>query len=226
MPKKVSEMCLKTSTKEKKNIDFVLSFLQLHEDDLQQKEGDKEQEELPAEVGSSLPSPSKVFNKVLSRTASDPASPTYAAKDNNQLVPCSSPCPLERKGSSKSAFLEDLDLNADEKEELKFWMQQNCSDLKRKRKKGKAKGLKKPAAASAAVSPKVKKTKAKKANVVKKKQSSHKTTFLHRATSTAWHKGKHAALKAGKSQEEAKEAGREAADKVRQEIRDGLLKEE
>ena len=89
--------------------------------------------------------------------------------------------------------------------------------------------MKKPAASSAAVNPKVKKAKAKKAKdplVQKKKQSSYKTTFLHRATSGAWNKAKLAALKAGKSHEAAKEAGRTAAEKVRQDIKDGLLKEE
>jgi hypothetical protein len=65
----------------------MLSFLQLHEDDtvqigkdqgqeeLGEIETDQKQEEPRKDEDSTLPSPSKIFKRVLSREASDPASP-------------------------------------------------------------------------------------------------------------------------------------------------------
>ena len=93
-----------------------------------------------------------------------------------------------------------------------------------KKKFVKKKGLKKPAAASAVASQKKPATSAVKFS--KKKQGVYKTTFLHRATSSSWNQAKKKALKEGKSVDEAKKLGREAAEKVREDIRNGLLKEQ
>ena len=52
-----------------------------------------------------------------------------------------------------------------------------------------------------------------------------KTTFRHRATSSAWNRAKTAALKMGHSPTTAKRMGREAASEVSRKIDAGLLSE-
>ena len=53
-----------------------------------------------------------------------------------------------------------------------------------------------------------------------------KSSFLQRATSSAYHKAKLKALKDGKDEDAAKEVGKAASAKVRQDIKDGVLQEE
>lgn len=279
-PKKYLRCIKKASVKEKNNIDNVLSFLQLHEDDTMQIgkdqgqeefgeiETDQKQEEPRKDEDSTLPSPSKVFKRVLSREASDPASPSFAAKSTKQvsgsasfldrqgsgsslegkgntdsLDKKNSGSPLEcksntdslgrkssgssmgRKGSSKIDLLDELDLSADEKKELAVWMHQNSKmEKKQKRKKGNKSGMKKPASS---VAPKKTATaKSVKSQVSRKKQATYKTSFMQRATSSAYHREKLKALKKGKSEEAALDAARMASAKVRDAINNGLMKEE
>ena len=53
-----------------------------------------------------------------------------------------------------------------------------------------------------------------------------KTTFRHRATSSAWNRAKSSALKMGHSPTTAKAMGREAASEVARKIDAGLLTED
>lgn len=96
---------------------------------------------------------------------------------------------------------------------------------------------KKPAASSTvAKSPQKKPAQKAKAAVPKKaaKQSEkslstdkgdHKSSFRHRKTSTAYHSARNAAEAQGKSEEEAKQIGREASRKMGANIDAGLVKE-
>jgi hypothetical protein len=122
-------------------------------------------------------------------------------------------------------FLEGLD--HDEAKELQQWMKQMSSGEKKpvRKKSKKNLNMKRPAAAPAVASPK-KKPATSAVKVSQKRQGVYKTTFLHRATSSSWNKAKKKALKEGRSLEEARKLGREAAERVREEIRSGKLKEQ
>jgi len=60
----------------------------------------------------------------------------------------------------------------------------------------------------------------------KRVQANHKSSFKHRATSTAYHSAMGRALRDGKSKEEAKAAGRAASAQVSKDIEEGKLKED
>ena len=111
------------------------------------------------------------------------------------------------------------------KKELAVWMHQNSKmEKKQKRKKGNKSGMKKPASS---VAPKKTATaKSVKSQVSRKKQATYKTSFMQRATSSAYHREKLKALKKGKSEEAALDAARMASAKVRDAINNGLMKEE
>ena len=118
-----------------------------------------------------------------------------------------------------------LGLEADEAAELKSWMEQVSCGEKRTKKQRAAGCLKKPASQNAVPEKKAagKKPSKPAVKIWHKAQTTYKTTFMHRATSSSWNKAKKAALKQGKS---LRAAGREAADKVRQDIMNGLLEEQ
>ena len=114
--------------------------------------------------------------------------------------------------------------------ELKSWMEKAVLDT------GKTKGSKKrnkkrqPAAGSKKAKKKNdSRTGASPDKVPKKRkrvQALCKSSFKHRATSTAYHKAKCCALREGKSKQEAAAAGRAASAKVSKEIEEGKLKED
>ena len=65
-----------------------------------------------------------------------------------------------------------------------------------------------------------------KAKAHPKASPSHKTTFRHRKTSSAYHSAKHSALKAGFSPQTAKAKGKEASSKAAHQIDIGVLQED
>ena len=239
---KYKRLVKKCSVQEKKNVDMVLSFLQLAKmEQVEENDGTMVAATKP-EVA--MPKPkvgAEIFSKVLKREASDPASPSLETRgvklklsleDGNAASSSwERPLPSQVQPFELAGV---LGLEQDEANELKAWMEQSCVGEK-KRKEKKKKGMKKPGAsetklspkakAKSAATPKKKETKAA-VTVSPKKQQVYKTTFLHRATSSSWAKARLRALKEGKDEEEAKAAGRAAADKVRQDIKDGLLKEQ
>lgn len=241
-PLKYSRLVKKCSIKEKKNIDTVLSFMVLAEEDVNTggcgegepadcgEGGPAEKAIVAAEEAFepavdkswvvAIPKPaSSIFQRVLKRDASDPASPSFGrgkiSRSNSSLE--------KNPGMPKAESLAALDLAEKEEEELLTWMQKPSTVEKKQQKKKKSKkdnGQKEEPAASG------KKRVAKKPAVKQQKPAAtHKSSFLHRATSTAYHKAKNAALKMKKSKEEALAAGREASNKVSKDIQAGLLKE-
>ena len=96
-----------------------------------------------------------------------------------------------------------LGLEADEAAELKSWMEQVSCGEKRTKKQRAAGCLKKPASQNAVPEKKAagKKPSKPAVKIWHKAQTTYKTTFMHRATSSSWNKAKKAALKQGKSLE-------------------------
>ena len=234
-PVKYARCIKKSSLKEKANIDKVLDFLQM---DVEMKPSTLPPEEAAVASAKAEPLedgdpaiPGLVFTKVLKRHASDPASPSFVPKkqgigdgtDGTAGTQASSS--WEKPISSVDCFLEGLD--HDEAKELQQWMKQMSSGEKKpvRKKSKKNLNMKRPAAAPAVASPK-KKPATSAVKVSQKRQGVYKTTFLHRATSSSWNKAKKKALKEGRSLEEARKLGREAAERVREEIRSGKLKEQ
>ena len=229
-PLKYSRCIKKCSLKEKANIDKVLDFLQLDAELKPSAPSPQGEAAVPpgeAALASAKAEPldedpvvpGLVFTKVLKRTASDPASPSFVPKKQGTGGRTEASSSWKKSTPSGDSLLEGL--GNDEAKELKQWLEQaSCGE-----KFVKKKGLKKPAAASAVASPK-KKPATSAVKFSKKKQGVYKTTFLHRAISSSWNQAKKKALKEGKSVDEAKKLGREAAEKVREDIRNGLLKEQ
>lgn len=211
----------KCSLQEKQNIDKVLDFLQL---DAETKPSAPPHEDAVVASAKMQPVdgdfrlPGLVFTKVLKRTASDPASPSYVPKKQGFGSKTGASSSWEKEPSA-DCLLEGL--GDDEAKELQHWMKQSASAEKRPAKRKCKNSLKKPAAASTKKKPATSAVK-----LLKKKQGVYKTTFLHRATSSSWNKAKKKALKEGRSLEEARQLGREAAEKVREDIKSGKLKEQ
>lgn len=235
----------KCSPLEKRNIDQVLGHLTLQEEP--EKGASFESSEAAAD---NSPPPTischneaeaeevvqglQIFTRVLQKKTSDPSSPNF--KKEMQVVGgqgeghasssrLQQTMPLGEQGQGSQASssswkypsFDDLNLDEDEAAELRAWMLEGTSDLPKRRK---AKKMRKPAAAPS------KKAKTKNAKVLKSKQATYKSSFLQRATSSAYHKAKLRALKSGQDEESAKELGKAASAKVRQDVKDGVLKEE
>ena len=230
--------CVRKCSHQEKNIDTVLGHLTLEENLEKGTSFDSSQaaalqspppklslEDEPEEISLGL----KIFDRVLQKKTSDPASPNFKAKETEEAVGGSASSLQEtqvadvqqQQSSSSSSWkhlsLSDLELGENEAAELQAWMTQGASDKPKKRK---SKKMKKPAAAA-------QKKQTKKAMTKKKpRQASYKSSFLQRATSSAYHKAKLKALKDGKDEDAAKEVGKAASAKVRQDIKDGVLQEE
>ena len=221
--------CLKrASPEEKKNIDSVLSVLVFEdeeaekpEDEIPRKCTEVEVEPAPvaaADSGEPRRSPKRVFQRVLEKKVSDPTSPgkSDTACGSSRSKKAKSP-----KASFKSK-LALLQLDKDEEKELLLWMEQAVPEPAKKKKKTKT------GASSDQSKPKVRAAQKKPAAKTDRKQvsfSAKKCTFKHRATSTAYHKAKSEALKAGASREDALLAARAASQKVADDISSGVLKE-
>ena len=178
----------------------------------------KDKEQDLCRSGDSLPG-LKIFTKVLHKQASDPASPSFKEKQaekKEELQASSSGSGLKR--DQKVLSLESFE--AEESKELRKWMKTAGDPGKPrqvKERKQKEKVAKKPAGS-------MKKT----AGGVKGSLSvgMRKSTFRHRASSTAYHKAKKEALRNGVAQEEALAQARKACAKVKDDIDRGILKEE
>lgn len=160
----------KCSHQEKKNIDTVLGHLSLEENLEKGDSFDSSQaaalqspppklslEDEPEEMSLGL----KIFDRVLQKKTSDPASPNFKAKETEEAVAststssCSRPTSttglqetLQQSSSSSSwkhLSLSDLVLDENEAAELQAWMMQGASEEPKKRK---SKRMKKPAAAA------------------------------------------------------------------------------
>lgn len=238
---KYSRLVKKCSIKEKKNIDYVLGFMVLAEDEVitggdvpleeagessvaaAKAEVTKPEEVVETALVVAVPKPaSNVFQKVLQREASDPASPSFGLTTSSGKASKSSSS-WEKPAVSKEQYLAALELAEKEEAELLNWMQESSQVEKKPKKKGQKKNKKQQEKQISATA-KTKLTK-KPAMKQQKPEATHKSSFLHRATSSAYHKAKNAALKLKKTREEALAAGRAASDKVSQDIQAGLLKE-
>lgn len=241
---KYSRCVKKCSPEEKRNIDQVLGMLTLGEN----SETSQETEALPvpkdekavennlsldlALVSSSSSSASRpkltIFTKVLQKKGSDPSSPTVSTKKQEQG--------LEQKKSSVPATVsgnvvdKSVAFDKDEKMELKTWMETAVLDTGKTKQQKKKKKKTQPAAGSKKSTKKrVTRTGSSSEEMPKKKkrvQANHKSSFKHRATSTAYHSAMGRALRDGKSKEEAKAAGRAASAQVSKDIEEGKLKED
>ena len=230
-PLKYNRCIKKCSLKEKANTDKVLDFLQL--DAELKPSAPSHQGEAAVPLGKAALASAKaepldedpvvpglVFTKVLKRTASDPASPSFVPKKQGIGGRTEASSSWEKSTPSGDSLLQGL--GNDEAKELKQWLEQaSCGEKKVCEEERFEEtcscfcscfSKKKPATSAVKFS--------------KKKQGVYKTTFLHRATSSSWNQAKKKALKEGKSVDEAKKLGREAAEKVREDIRNGLLKEQ
>ena len=145
--------------------------------------------------------------------------------------------PLRRQMAKSS-----LDLDAEDMQTLALALQSKAqasleNDMhkekaskasKMQQEKSKMKDLEKEtpkdtASSSSTVKPKAKAGKTEKTSTT---AVSKKCTFRHRKTSTAYHQGKKAAMKAGCSPNTAKAKGREASNAVSMQIDQGILKED
>eukprot|EP00438_Fugacium_kawagutii_P012445 Skav232873 [mRNA] locus=scaffold1432:928:2037:- [translate_table: standard] len=240
---KYGRLVRKASVKEKKNIDMVLGFMVLSEEEMvtggvapaggpdepAQVEAKGEAMDNALVVAKPEPSSTSIFHRVLKREASDPASPSFGL-NTGQAKASKSSSSWEKPSVSKANNLAELELAEDEQKELMNWMTETSQVEKKQNQKGAKKKKKQQTEKTSGTLQKTeKKSKQKVATKPCLKQqkpaATHKTSFLHRATSAAYHKARTAAKKLGKSPEEALQAAREALKKTKEDIQAGLLKE-
>ena len=136
-PMKYARCCKKVSVKELKNIDTVLQHLQ----DLQDAPVTSlvEQEQVPADNDGKPVPAEKIFEKVLKREASDPASPSFVSKNAKAAETSMSTVASSSWQKPGTASLADgaFDLGEDEALELKSWMEKHSTLEKKVKKKAK-----------------------------------------------------------------------------------------
>ena len=223
-PLKYQRAIKKASLTEKEYVDRVLAMLALQEESAPDKAVPLQAEEAPGSPKEEAPGLAGlvIFDNILKKVRSDP--PTPQLSKGNNASSSSVSLPMEKKEVIPADLNLDK-LSANEKEELVAWMLGDVHEVKKpraKRKKTKQKDTgvaKKPAGKPKALSAKPK------AKPKTFKPGAHKTSFKHRATSTAYHKAKKSALGQGQTAEEASAAGRAASQAVAMKIEAGELLE-
>ena len=146
-----------------------------------------------------------IFSKVLEKKSSGPSSPTLSTKKQHKRLDENKSNALVKVSGSASE--KSLALQNDEKMELKTWMEKAVLETGKKKQQKKKPKKRRPAASRNKTKKKTdSSTDASPEQMPKKRkqlQASHKSSFKHRKTSTAYHSAKCRALKEGKSKQEA-----------------------